>query len=378
MKKIIYIILIILIISLTTTACISYEETPNKNFEDNIDEIGSPNEDDQTIETPDSENPIEEGYSFSLFQINGIPMISLTDLASATELNWQYNSIEGTIEIKDSRNYYKLIKNTTALSKNGIYLPNTEAPVIADEGTIFLPVSMLGYFDLTYEITDNQTISVFQSEESNFESANSLNEFEKLFPNMNADEMYNYLSFLATPLADSHLTSRDSQLPGAPRTYRNGTHEGIDWYSGYTGILVDTSTPVLSMGDGIVVRADHNYTELTLDEREGLLEIASQMDHTPEYILDELRGRSVWVQYQNGVTVRYAHLSAIPPELKVGSVVKTGDVIGYVGNSGTSDGVAGTNVGLHLHSDILIYGHLFWEHLEQDEIRVVLEKLFPN
>lgn len=353
--------------SLTATACTSYEEIPNKNFEENIGKIDIPIEN----------NPISS-YSLPLMQINGIPMINLADLASAAELNWQYNSIEGTIEIKDSYNFYTLLKDTTVISKNGIYLPNAEANIVSDEGTVFLPVSMLSYFDLTYEITDNQTISVFLPAENNFESANSLNEFEQLFLNMNAEEMYNYLSFLTVPLADSHLTSRDSQLPGASRAYRNGTHEGIDWYSGYTGILVDTSTPVLSMSEGIVVRADHNYNELTLEDRERLLEIAGQMDHTPEYILDELRGRSVWVQYQNGVTVRYAHLSAIPPDVKVGSAVKTGDIIGYVGNSGTSDGVAGTNSGLHLHSDILIYGHLFWEHLEQDEIRMVLEKLFPN
>lgn len=374
MKKMINILSIVFIISLFTTACVSFEQIPNKNFEVNIGKVDKPNVDD-TIENTIEK---EEGYNLSLRQINGLPMVNLTDLAAATGLNWQYDSIEGTIEINDGYNDYKLIKNTTVISKNGIYQPNVEMPIIDDEETIFLPVSMLNYFDFTYEIVDNQTIAVFQREESNLESANSLNEFEQQFSNMNAEDIYNYLSFLTTPLTGSHVTSRDSQLPGAPRGYRNGIHEGIDWYSGYIGILVDTSTPVLSMADGIVVRADHNYVELTLAEREELLDIASQMDHTPEYILDELRGRSVWVQYKDGVTVRYTHLSAIPPEIKVGSKVKTGDVIGYVGNSGTSDGVAGTNAGLHLHSDILIYGHLFWGFLEQEEVRMVLEKLFPS
>lgn len=374
MKKMINIFLIVFIISLFTTACVSFEEIPNKNFEVNIGKVDKPNVDDTIENTVEK----EEGYSLSLRQINGLPMINLADLAAATSLSWEYDSIEGTIEIKDGYNNYKLIKNTTVISKNGIYQPNVEVPIIDDEETIFLPVSMLNYFDLTYEIIDNQTIAVYQQEESNLESVNSLNEFEQQFSNMDAEDIYNYLSFLTTPLAGSHVTSRDSQIPGAARDYRNGIHEGIDWYSGYTGILIDTSTPVLSMGDGIVVRADHNYTELTLAEREELLNIAAQIDHTPEYILDELRGRSVWVQYKNGVTVRYAHLSSIPPEINVGSKVKTGNVIGYVGNSGTSDGVAGTNAGLHLHSDILIYGHLFWEFLEQEEIKTVLEKLFPN
>jgi len=364
MKKMINITIIILVIALFSTACVNYEESPNKRFEENIGEI----------------DPIEEevGFDLPLWQINGLSMINLADLAVATGLKWQYDSIEGTIKINDGKNYYKLIKNTSIIARNGIYLPNVEVPVIVDEETVLLPVSMLDYFDLTYGMGDNQTISVFLPEENNFESASSFQEFEQRFPNMTSEDLYNYLSFLATPLAGSYLTSRDSQLPGAQRAYRNGTHEGIDWYSGYTGILVDTSTPVLSMGDGIVVRADHNYTELTLTERDGLLALAAQMDHTPEYILDELRGRSVWVQYQDGVTVRYAHLSSIPTEVAVGSKVKTGDILGYVGNSGTSDGVAGTDVGYHLHSDILIYGHLFWEFIDQEEIRAVLERLFPN
>lgn len=380
MIKRINILIIMLGIILATTACGTYEEKPNRNFQVNIGEIDKPNVDKPIIETPNSETPFEkeEGYSLSLEQINGLPMINLENLAEATGLKWQYNSVEGTIEITDSHNYYKLLKNTTIISKNGIYLPNVEMPIVVDEETVFLPVSMLNHFGLTYEIIDSHAISVFLSEESNLESANSFNEFKQQFPNMTGEDIYNYLSFLGTPLKGSHLTSRDSQLPGAPRSYRNGTHEGIDWYTGYTGISVDTSTPVLSMGEGVVVRTDHNYNELTLEERERLLKLAAQMEHTPEYILDKLRGRSVWVQYQNGVTVRYVHLSTIPPEVKVGSKVKTGDIIGYVGNSGTSDGVAGTDAGLHLHSDILIYDHLFWEYLEQEEIRLVLEKIFSN
>ncbi|GBF11096.1 M23 family metallopeptidase [Tepidibacillus sp. HK-1] len=201
-------------------------------------------------------------------------------------------------------------------------------------------------------------------------------EFEQHFSEMSSDELISYLDFLSSPLKGAKVSTRDSHLPGALRSYRNGFHEGIDWYTGVTGITINQTTPVLSMADGSVVRVDHDFVELTKKERTELLNIAKSSNQTPEYILDRLRGRTVWVQYPKGVLVRYAHLSAISKNVVLGKGIKTGEVLGYVGNSGTSDGVFGNDRGLHLHTDILIYNHLFWENLDKRQIRQVLKAIF--
>ena len=58
-------------------------------------------------------------------------------------------------------------------------------------------------------------------------------------------------------------------------------------------------------------------------------------------------GLFVLIQHANGVKTRYAHLEK--PAVKVGDEVNQGDVIGFVGNSGNTDGPTGC----HLHFEVL-------------------------
>jgi len=322
------------------------------------------------------------GKTISLYEKNGRAMFSLKELGDKFSYEWRYYPDEGAIDINDGINKFHMLKDTPTVSKNGVYLPVSFRPYIDSSNKVFLPTEMLdAVFEIKSEAVENQQeLAVFANNDSSTKPQTDsikTDDFEKAFPTMTEDEISTYLSFLKSPLTDAHISIRDSHLPSAPRTYRNGFHEGIDWYGGATGIVVDKSTPIHSMGDGLVVRADYDYVEYTQAEREEQLEQSQNMDHTPQYILDKLRGRTVWVQYPKGVLVRYAHLSKIEEGIEVGKKVKTGDILGYVGNSGTSDGVLGNNQGLHLHSDILIYDHLFWEHLNQQQVRSVLEMLFP-
>ncbi|OEF99927.1 hypothetical protein BHF71_07410 [Vulcanibacillus modesticaldus] len=333
----------------------------------------------------DQEQVVDEPkrYNIPIHNINGEPMFSIQDLSKFYDLRWEYDSFEGVIYIRNKEHVFRLLEGTSIVSKDGVYISNLLKPYVDSEKTVYIPVKMLEkVFDITYQFSDDdQAVAVFASEQSNLEQEKGENnpylDFEEAFPKMSVDDIVAYLSFLAPPLEGVHISTRDSQLPAAPRAYRNGTHEGIDWYSGFIGVNVDRSTPVFSMADGIVVRADIDYVELTNEERNEMLEIAKSADHTPQYILDKLRGQTVWVQYPNGVMVRYAHLSRVAPGIEVGKSVKKGEILGYVGNSGTSYGVDGNDLGLHLHSDILIYDHLFWEYLDREQIRDVLEKLFP-
>ena len=60
-------------------------------------------------------------------------------------------------------------------------------------------------------------------------------------------------------------------------------------------------------------------------------------------------GNKVVIDHGSSITTTYCHLSKFEKGLSVGSEVKQGDVIGYVGTTGTS-------TGNHLHFRIAIDG----------------------
>ena len=163
---------------------------------------------------------------------------------------------------------------------------------------------------------------------------------------------------LAWPIAGAHLSGRDNHLPGAPRAYRKGFHEGLDFYGRiYTGAGVDIGTPALAVADGVVIRVIRDYTEMTRDQHRKLLADQNWKDLTAPMALDQLRGRQVWVRLGPVVqgksrVARYCHLSAVAAELQPGSPVKKGQVIGAVGNTGTTNGVLGTRLDAHLHFEL--------------------------
>jgi len=128
-------------------------------------------------------------------------------------------------------------------------------------------------------------------------------------------------------------------LPGSPREYRGGFHEGIDFPLAF-------GMPVAAAKAGTIIRIDSDYTEWGVDEQLAGEDTGFQLGYTPEAVLDKLRGRQVWIDHGYGVVTRYAHLQSV--ELfSVGSIVEQGTVIGRVGNSGTK-------AGPHLHIEIRI------------------------
>jgi murein DD-endopeptidase MepM/ murein hydrolase activator NlpD len=60
-------------------------------------------------------------------------------------------------------------------------------------------------------------------------------------------------------------------------------------------------------------------------------------------------GNMLDIQHADGVSTRYAHLSAFPPDVGVGSVVKAGQVIGLVGQTGHA-------TGNHVHFEVRLSG----------------------
>jgi murein DD-endopeptidase MepM/ murein hydrolase activator NlpD len=94
------------------------------------------------------------------------------------------------------------------------------------------------------------------------------------------------------------------------RSTRRGTHVGVDF-------AAPVGQPVISVADGRVV---------DVGMRGGY-------------------GNLIVIEHAGGYTTRYAHLSAFAPEIEVGSEIRRGSEIGYVGSTGFSTGP-------HLHFEI--------------------------
>jgi murein DD-endopeptidase MepM/ murein hydrolase activator NlpD len=180
---------------------------------------------------------------------------------------------------------------------------------------------------------------------------------------------------LTMPIAGMELPQRLNVLPGAPRHYRYGVHQGTDFYAFPDGSVVSTTTEVLAAAKGTVIRADWDYVNPTQAQMDEWLDTCRQEGATPEDVLDGLRGRQVWLDHGAGVITRHAHLSGIADGLKVGDDVAQGQVIGTVGNSGTPESLYNPEGGLHLHFEIWLDDRYVGRYLSTVEIRRVLSKI---
>jgi murein DD-endopeptidase MepM/ murein hydrolase activator NlpD len=121
------------------------------------------------------------------------------------------------------------------------------------------------------------------------------------FFNINGESLRK--AFLKAPLKYSHISSgySNSRLHPILKIYR--AHHGVD-YSAPAG------TPVYSIGDGVVTEASYGAQA----------------------------GNYVYIKHNGVYTTGYLHLSKFESGIKVGSSVKQGEVIGYVGSTGLSTG----------------------------------------
>jgi murein DD-endopeptidase MepM/ murein hydrolase activator NlpD len=164
------------------------------------------------------------------------------------------------------------------------------------------------------------------------------------------------------PIADAEIPVEPELLPGAPRDYRSGIHEGMDFPA-------PEGTPVRAAAGGRVVRIDSTYAEWSAEEQSAALAEAIRLGHTPTATLDRIRGRQVWIDHGAGITTRYAHLSAVEP-LAVGQRVEAGAAIGRVGSSGYPQG------GPHLHLEVRLGDAFYADGLEGDALTRAIARLF--
>ena len=178
------------------------------------------------------------------------------------------------------------------------------------------------------------------------------------------------------PIPGARMPADDAHLPGAPRAYRAGASEGFVFWPDGAGVPVAHGTPVIASASGEVVRVDEPYAELDETTWESL--IVSVADGADERELDALRGRQVWIRLDDGRVLRYGHLSGVRPGLTVGQRVARGRVIGYVGNSGTLDGVVGRISNVRLHFEIRDGDGFAGQGLDPDGVRLLAASLFTG
>lgn len=177
------------------------------------------------------------------------------------------------------------------------------------------------------------------------------------------------LTGFAWPLAGACLPRGDQLMPNAPRPYRNGSHEGIDFYQTDNCTLIGKGTPVLAAKAGTVIRADLDYKDITAAE------VAKyQANPNTEEALDSFRGRQVWVDHGvdasgNRIITRYCHLSAIAPGISKGVQVTRGQQIAAVGESGTPESVNGSGSELHLHFEVRVGDSYLGKALPPSQVR---------
>jgi hypothetical protein len=181
------------------------------------------------------------------------------------------------------------------------------------------------------------------------------------------------------PIRGALLPDRDAVYPGACRPYRYGVHEGLDIYEKDVGASVDVGSPVYASAAGTVMRADLDYHEMTLEAANALLKDAKQRHITPSDTLDRLGGVQVWLDHGHGVVTKYMHLLQAAEGITISQRVEAGQLIGYVGLTGTTDGIMGNIQFPHLHFEISVGGqsqYYLGQWLSIEDTRRIFERIF--
>ena len=198
------------------------------------------------------------------------------------------------------------------------------------------------------------------------ESQLNENEFQPHDPHFLAT-----LKSYSVPIGGSNITFRDFQLPGAPRHYRLGVHQGIDFYW-------QPGTDVLAVADGAVIRADNEYIAPTALQLSTWWNESQERGYTSEETLDKYLGRQVWIEHEDGLVSRYAHLRSIEAGINPGTRVLQGQIIGEVGNSGSPSSLESDKADAHLHFELWMGDNYLGQYLRPIEIREWVERILTN
>jgi murein DD-endopeptidase MepM/ murein hydrolase activator NlpD len=173
------------------------------------------------------------------------------------------------------------------------------------------------------------------------------------------------------PISGACLPQGDQLMPNAAREYRLGIHEGIDFYGVDNCVAIGAGTPVIAAKAGTVIRVDTGYVDLTQQTLSAIL-----ANPTTEGSFDAFRGRQVWIDHGRGIVTRYAHLEGIPADIVEGRRVVQGEVVGYIGDSGTPESISTPDQEIHLHWELRVGDDFLGAGLPPEDVRAIYEGLF--
>ena len=149
----------------------------------------------------------------------------------------------------------------------------------------------------------------------------------KQYFNENGDNVKK--AFLRAPLDFAYISSHFNPNRMHPILHKIKAHNGVDY-------AAKRNTPIMASGDGVI----------------------SFVGRQSGY------GRTIEIKHGGNIKTLYAHLEKFNKSLKVGSKVKQGNIIGYVGDSGQATGT-------HHHFE-------FWQgQIRTDPIKVELPSAKP-
>lgn len=174
------------------------------------------------------------------------------------------------------------------------------------------------------------------------------------------------------PIANGCLPKGDQLMPNAPREYRNGTHEGVDFYGVDNCTAITRGSPVTAAKGGTVIRADLDYVNPTAAQMQGYL-----ADPNTDASFDAFRGRQVWIQLDDGGVYvnRYCHLDGIAPGITRGTRVTAGQLIAFVGETGTPESISNPGTEYHLHFEMRIGSSYLGAGLPAAQVRQLYQTL---
>ncbi len=167
------------------------------------------------------------------------------------------------------------------------------------------------------------------------------------------------------------ITTRDLQMPGAPRHYRLGVHQGADFYWA-------RESQVFAAADGIVIRAMHDYEPPFPAAFYDMRTQSHELGYTSVEALDFYRGRQVWIEHDNGLVSRYIHLASVAWDLEEGQPVQQGQFVGTVGNSGSPASLESPDSDAHLHFELWLGDYYLGQFLRPVETRDWVNKILHN
>lgn len=178
------------------------------------------------------------------------------------------------------------------------------------------------------------------------------------------------------PVPGGCLPKSDNLMPNAPRAYRSGVHEGVDMYGVDNCTRIEKGTPIVAAKDGVVIRADTGYHDLTQSELDSAMQRIAAGGANDFDVVDLFRGRQVWIDHGNGIVTRYAHTGGIAAGIEVGTKVVQGQVIAFVGESGTPESLSNPGSAMHAHFELRVGDSYLGKDAPPDEVRAMYEKLF--